>query len=301
MTLKTTPKDFFLHLAALITLYLSLISFLNLGFAIINHFFPDSLQYFDFGFTRVAIASLIILFPLHVYLSNLINKDIILIPEKKTLWIKKWSTYLTLFLTGAIIAGDLIILITTFLGGEISMRFIMKVLLVLLTASFVFYVYFYELKRIQVDKDMKWNYLWYGASIAVLIFLIGGFVASGSPFSERQRRFDDQRVQDLTTIQYQITNYYQSKNELPKTLTDLNDPLSSFQIPMDPESKQSYEYKNISTNSFELCANFNLPSRVQNQPAIAPGQIPSVFIHGSGRVCFLRTIDPAFYPPRTKN
>jgi hypothetical protein len=53
-----------------------------------------------------------------------------------------------------------------------------------------------------------------------------GFVIMGTPGQVRLYRFDDQKVQDLTNIQYQVVNYWQQKQKLPDTLADLNDALS---------------------------------------------------------------------------
>ena len=305
-TTKTTPKDFFLTLGALITLYVSIVSFLSLVFGLINHYLPDAIGYFGdiLGTIRWTVSSLIILFPLFVYLSHLINKDIVVNPAKKNLWIKKWSTYLTLFLTGATIATDLIILINTFLGGEITLRFVYKVVAVLITALFVFSYYLYELKAIPTLNDKKVKLYTIIASVLVLISIVAGFLSVGSPFDERARKFDDQRVSDLSSIQYQIVNFYQKKGTLPQVLNDLNDPISSFIVPVDPVTKLPYEYKQTNQNTFEVCAVFALPSRdVQNGRTImiAPADSFQSFTHGAGNTCFSRTIDSQLYPPSVKS
>lgn len=299
---KTTPKDFFLNLGALICLYFSLISFLNLIFAIIDKYLPDAVSGYDFGLytIRWTISILIILFPLYIYLSRLIHADIYRIPEKKNLWIRKWSSYLTLFLTGATIAVDLIILINVFLGGEITVRFVAKIISVLIVSALVFAYGLYDLRRVDIGEKSRLLAISIIASIIVLITIVIGFMAAGSPFAERNRRFDNQRVQDLTSIQYQITNYWQKKGALPLSLSDLNDPLSSFTIPRDPENKTMYEYATKDATHFELCATFSLPSSTdasQTYPAYPDNaEMSNQFAHGAGRTCFDRGIDPALYP-----
>ena len=181
-SVKTSPKDFFLTLGALITLYISVISFLSLVFGLINHYLPDAISYDDIlGTIRWTVSSLLILFPLFIYLSFLVNKDIIIAPEKKNTWIKKWSTYLTLFLTGATVATDLIVLIYTFLGGEITLRFVLKVVVIFITALFVFSYYLDELKNVPKKKDKKVKLYTIIVSVFVFVSIIVGFISVGSP------------------------------------------------------------------------------------------------------------------------
>ena len=300
MPVKTTPKDFFLNLGAIVTLYVSTISFISLVYVIINHFFPDPLAYYyDGGLDTIrwTVSCLIILFPLHIFLVKLINKDIAAISERKHLWVKKWSVYLTLFLTGATVAVDLIILINFLLGGEITMRFILKVLVVLLTALYVFLVYLHDLKRTDYGKD-SWVVFATGVgTLLILASIITGFFIVGSPMSERDRRFDEQRVNDLRVIQdYIVHTYWTNTGTVPESLSELNDPVSSFMVPADPETDMPYEYRAVAPNAFELCADFSLPSRETTNAAQFEFDKNDSFQHGAGNTCFERTIDPKLYP-----
>lgn len=300
--IKTTPKDFFLNLGVIVTLYFSVISLINLVFAIINKYFPDAASYnfFEEGTIRWTISSLVILFPIFLFLSKLVNKDTSLVPEKKNLWIRKWSTYLTLFLTGATIAVDLIILLNFLLGGEITIRFILKVATVLLVALFVFMYYLHDLKRTDFHGDSKIKFMAWKASALVLIAIIGGFLSVGSPSEERERRLDNEREMSLSIIQGQVLNYWQKKKELPPNLEALQDPISSVMIPNDPETNQPFEYRPTGPLAFEICATFGTDSR--DRDAAAPSRaylmengLSTVFPHGEGRTCFERTIDPELH------
>ena len=51
--------------------------------------------------------------------------------------IKKWVVYIILFLSAIVIMVDLVALIRYFVSGEITARFILKVVVVLITASIV--------------------------------------------------------------------------------------------------------------------------------------------------------------------
>lgn len=313
---KTTPKDFFLRLGAIIALYVSVIALVNLAFSIINYAFPDQLAgYFYANTVAWPISLLIIFVPILYVLEWLIAKDITAQPEKKDIWIRRWSIFLTLFLTGLAIAIDLVTLINVYLNGEISARFGWKVFVVLVIATAVFKFYFFSLnenfKRAQLAK--KFN-AWAGI-VLVLAAIVSGFLVVGSPTKQRNIRFDNQRVNDLQNIQWQVVNQWQQKEKMPATLADLKDSISGYQIPKDPETKASYEYSVKGPMSFELCANFALKAEDLSGrggyygrgggmigydtaiPYPAPGGVNEDWKHEAGRTCFTRTIDPQIYPP----
>jgi len=317
MNNKTTPKDFFVQIGATISLYVSVIALISLAFDVVNRLLPDQLNnYWSANSIIYPISMLVVLVPVIYVLEWLVARDISKFVEKKDTWIRKWRIYLTLFLTGATIAGDVVALINVYLNGEISSRFIWKVLIVFVVTSAVFKYYFFS-----INENMYWAKLvkktvptW--GIILTLAAIVGGFIIVGSPAQQRAVRFDQQRVSDLTNIQWQIINYWQKKQVLPAALSDLNDPISNFSVPVDPDTSAAYEYsaKGITgakTPSFELCANFGTDSvdssangkmQVRSMP-IDPayvgkniaGQNDS-WSHGIGRVCFERTIDTALYP-----
>ncbi len=309
--IKTTPKDFFLHLGATIALYIGVGTLINLSFTIINFYFPDSLAGYFFG-NSVAwpISMLIVLIPILYVLEWLIVRGYTTDPDKKNLWIRKWRIYLTLFLTGALLAGDLIALINTYLSGEISTRFIFKIVIVLLISGAVFKYYFFS-----INENMKWaryakKVVPYFGIALVLVAIIIGFIAVGSPSKQRNLRFDNQRVSDLQTIQYQIVNYWQQKGKLPMTLASTSDSISGFIIPTDPESKNVYGYSVKNTTTFEVCSTFSLPYQdTQGKGSYGSISVPYAvdmaypsygldgnWKHDAGLVCFERIIDPEKYP-----
>ncbi|MFA6445689.1 MAG: DUF5671 domain-containing protein [Candidatus Paceibacterota bacterium] len=147
---KTTAPDFFLYLGVIIGLYASVISLIALLFELINKWLPDVTTYYDLSGSgmRFPIAVLIIFFPVFMYLSRMSTKAIVLAPEKKEMWIRRWFSFLTLFVAGLTIAIDLAVLIYNFIGGEdLTLRFVLKVVVVLVVAAVIFRYYLYELRR----------------------------------------------------------------------------------------------------------------------------------------------------------
>ncbi len=300
--MKTTPKDFFLHLGAIATLYISAISLITLLFQIVNVAFPDIVYGYVDPYSsgiRWAIASLLIIFPLFILLSWLLEREYKQIPDKRTLPVKRWLTFFTLFLTGAAIAVDLIVLINSFLGGETTTRFFLKVAAVLVVTGGVFGYYLWDLRRNVVPGDKRPKIFAIVAVVAVVASIVGGFLIMGSPTTQRELRLDEQKIGNLQEIQSQVTYYWQMKRVLPAKIEDLNSSLTGFYAPTDPETGMNYEYKKVSDLSFELCADFN---REASQTASTAAYYPKIgaatenWQHGVGRTCFTRTIDPALYP-----
>lgn len=155
--LKTSPKDFFIHLLSILSLYFSAISFLVLIFQYINILIPDVLTdnyYSESGYLsnlRWSLASLIIVFPVYLITNWFLNKSYNQLPEKRSLKIRRWLIYFTLFATALTIIGDLVSLLYTFLNGEITMRFVFKVLTVWFVAGSIFTYYFWDLKIHQTE------------------------------------------------------------------------------------------------------------------------------------------------------
>lgn len=301
---KMTPKDFFMYLGTAVSLYASAGALLAILFSIINTLLPDALfpQYMSSWATsgmRFAMSTLLVAFPLYIVLAWLIRKDIARDIQKYQLSIRKWFVYFTLFIAGATVAGDVIALVNTYLGGEISARFIWKMLSVFVVAGIIFAYYFYDLRRAS-SGDTKVNKTLIAlAIIGVVGVVVWGLIVAGSPSQVRALRFDEQRVNDLSGIQWQVTSYYQNHAVLPTGLESLTDTLSGYSAPVDPQSKESYEYKVLSPLSFELCATFTQSNidTVKTVPAYyGPGEMNGNFTHDAGRVCFERTIDPLSYP-----
>jgi hypothetical protein len=309
MPKRNIPRDVFLHLLAIVTLYWSAVSFVTLLWQYINYFFPDVLnQYNYFAFTgpiRFAVASLIIVFPVFVLISWYLNKIYAREAVVRESKIRKWLIYLTLFIASLVIIGDLITVINFFLGGEITTRFILKALSVLLVAVVVFWYYLDDVRRESPTKLAK--YFAWATGVVILGVVIGAFFIVGSPATARLMQFDLQKISDLQGIQYQIVNYWQSKEKLPATLSDLNDPISNFKVSVDPQSGISYEYniKDAISLSFELCATFNKEGTDMYASSAAPASVPvkgfaDSWQHPAGHYCFERTIDRQLYPPFSK-
>lgn len=299
--IKTGALDFFLHLGVVVVLYITVGFLLNLLFTVINTAYPLIDSYYYTPSISFPVAALIVLFPVFILLSWLTYRSYDADSNKKQLSVRKWLTYLTLFVTGAIIAGDLITVIYYFLDGrDFSTSFVLKALSILIVAVIVFGYYLNDLRDKIVSSQRKiWAIV---AGILVLGTIVAGFSVIGSPKTQRLIRYDQQKLSDLQNIQSQIIQYWQTKGSLPTDLDAMKDSLSYFNIPTDPQTKTSYIFNVLSATSFELCANFNLDSndnksRSRLSKAYYAGDPNNEnWLYKSGQSCFQRTIDTQRYP-----
>src|SRR6185503_6005191 len=156
-------------------------------------------------------ASLIVFFPLYLYLMRVIRKDIAAEPSKNELWVRRWLIVLTIFVAGLTVAGDLVALVNYFLGGDLTTRFLLKVAVVLLVAAGVLMHFIADMRGYWKEFPERARMVGWGAAAVILLTIIAGFFIMGTPGQVRLNRFDDQKVSDLQNIQYQIVNYWQQK------------------------------------------------------------------------------------------
>jgi hypothetical protein len=269
---------------------------------------------------RTSLAVLMIFFPLFLAISYFWNKYIKFDIGNADKVIKKWIIYLIIFLASLTIVIDLVTLVRYFVSGEITSRFIWKVFSVLVIAFIAGFYYLSVLKN-QDNVSYKKRNIVVGilSSLIVLFSIVYAFSVMGSPKTQRNLRFDQKRVQDLQNLQYQVINFWQQKESLPKNLDELKNPISAVVIPLDPDFEKGlmYEYKKIENKKFELCATFSLASPkgwisdnyndnlpIKSSPAspkITPFEPKNEsWKYDIGKTCFERTIDPDLYPPYPK-
>ncbi len=143
-------RDAFFHLLTFACLYTCVISLFMLFFTYIDNALPDAAvdSYFtdDFSGVRWSLAALIVSYPLFFFLSRKMLQEMRTHPEKAWSGVRRWLTYLTLFIAALVMLGDGITLLYNLLQGELSLRFILKVLVVLLLSGCTFTYYFLALR-----------------------------------------------------------------------------------------------------------------------------------------------------------
>lgn len=153
-----SARDAFLYLVVFSTLYMSAVNFGGLVFDLINRAFPDPVldapgTYRASGQgMRWAISTLIVSFPVFLYVSRVVARDVARDPRKRASAVRRWLTYLTLFIAASVVIGDLIVLVNSALSGDLTIRFVLKVITAGLIAGLIFGYY---LRDLRVDEKVS--------------------------------------------------------------------------------------------------------------------------------------------------
>ncbi len=147
-----SAREVFHYLVLFAALYATAFNVGSLAFDAINRTFPDPLTdgaypWVNSSGIRWNIATLIVSFPLFVFMFRIVNEAIRKDPTKRDSKPRKWLTYLTLFLAGSALAGDLVTLVYNVLGGEITVRFLMKVAVVAVLAGGIFAYFLADMRK----------------------------------------------------------------------------------------------------------------------------------------------------------
>ncbi|KND47621.1 MAG: hypothetical protein AB201_01660 [Parcubacteria bacterium C7867-006] len=297
-TKKTNVKDLFLNLGAIVALYTVVISLINLLFAVINTAYPqitNGYNYYGSQSISWPVAILIIFFPIFVFLMWLLEKAYVSEPDRRNMGIRKWLSYITLFLAGIATAGDLVTVLYYFIDGqELTTGFLFKVLAVLVVALAVFVYYISDIRGKLNSNSRK---IWAGvASVIILGSIVWGFSVLGSPRTQRLLKYDEQKVNDLMTINSLVQSYYQMKASMPSKMEDLT-LVQYSQIPVDPQSGKAYEYNLIgqSAKAYELCAEFNIDSKTTKGVSASYPYQDISRVHPAGYYCFKLAIPVGQY------
>lgn len=307
-------------LSSTVEVVLNFFSFIALGvvatalgtlyYQIINNYFPDPLivRYGNIDVSpetiHYAIAALIITFPIYVFAVRLWFKRFREDEEKVETRLTKWFTYLVLLVSAVTIVGDLITAVFYLLQGEVTPRFFLKALTILVIAGTIFGFYFLERKKIQYRKDVPrsvFQQVGWVVSGLVVVAIVVGFVVGGSPSTARKQGFDTQRANDLRTIASCVSSFGMNQKRLPDTLQDLSQSgqysYCSGEL-ADPETEAAYEYRVIAPSTvlggiregeFELCANFTVDSQDASAGKSSHNPSDKWAEHGVGRNCDTET------------
>ena len=285
-------REAFLYLVSFIALYVSAISFGFLVFGLIDHTFHDPLTYRDrFPSTGEAtsIASVIVAFPLYLFLMKRLASEMAAEPEKRRSLVRRWLTYLTLVIAAGFILGDVIALLANLLTGDLAFLFLLKGLAILVVTACIFGFYLWDMRRsetLAVSANAT-NAL--RAFLGIVVLLVVACLAYsmfllGTPGEQRSLRFDEQRISDLKNISRNVDLYWETNQNLPESFDDMSGPRYSIFSIHDPESEEEYEYRVIEEVAYELCAIFTTDSAEIRSPDLRFSE--EAWAHGIGRTCF---------------
>ncbi len=292
-----SAREAFIYLITFSTLYSSAFSLGSLVFLLIDYAIPDPAarqwSHMLVDGIRWSASFLLISFPAYLWFTRVTHLATRRDPEKRSSKIRKWLTYLTLFVAAAVLLVDLVTVVFNLLAGDLTLRFMLKVLTVGAIGGSVFGYYTWDLRR---DDEPSGEKAAQGAglrlvagavSFAVLAALGAGLWVAGNPSEQRALRLDDQRESHLDAIAGAVDLYWDQHESLPESLQALSRERGvRLQSIEDPETGAVYEFRALGERRYELCATFD----AQDQPAdVRRGVLrrgTRFWEHGAGRTCF---------------
>jgi hypothetical protein len=139
-------RDAFYYLLNFITLGFWTVALGQIFYRLIAYWIPDSTQSPYYGSLRDDLAwqaaTVIVAFPVFLFVHSLIQRELRARPDLYDSGIRRWLTYLTLVVAAIIVLTDAAWFIEALIRGEVTLRFILDslVLLVLGGGVFVYYL-----------------------------------------------------------------------------------------------------------------------------------------------------------------
>lgn len=282
----SNAQDFFLYLVTFLSLAFVAFGEGSILFGFVDKFVTNlemrTYQAFNQEAVKFGIAALIIAGPIFFAISRIITKRINNQQISLESVVRKWLTYIVLFFAAATIIGDLIALVINFLGGDYTGSFLLKVLVILLIAGGIFGYYFWDMRRTRAVSSINKKAMLACASVVAATFFAGFFIID-SPAISRQKKLDQQTVNNMQSIDSSVQNYFSEAGKLPQNL----DQLQSTKFSIGTQNLKSITYKVQDTEIYQLCGDFqrsNLADETWQYEAFV-----NDWRHGGGNFCFTRT------------
>ena len=326
---KNTPREFVTYIGYIVSYLAVALSGMSFAFALLNVIFPEVGSYTSLGYTDVFSAlgiftTAVIVFLIMVHVVVRLVKQGGTNPESK---VRTWTLYIGQFIGYVTLAITLAIAIKYFFGGEFTVRFALKSLVVLLIGVDAVLFFRHELTR--TDSTPAWvsTVMSVVAGIILVVSIIGTFMYLGTPNIARSIKHDEQRVSDLQSLNSNIINWYQSRGTLPTDLAELKK-VDYYQEPRDPHYMQgrvyTYQVTDAKKLSYEICGTFDLGSdnkfvvrkdratynnnnvygssvvalraTEDSSGPVSETNLDNPWHHGEAKHCYTKTIDTKQYP-----
>jgi uncharacterized membrane-anchored protein len=265
-------KFVFFYLLHLVSLGFMTVSFGIVIFQIINKNIADVIAAYsgsyDESALKFSISALLVSTPIYYAVSWFIQKSLFSGELKKDSAIRRWLTYLILFVSFLIFIGWLIAFVNNFLNGEVTMKFVLKTISVLVIAAAVFGFYLYDIKRADVEnKKDKILKIFFIASLAIIAAVfVYSFIVAASPSEARNRKLDAQVTNYFYTIDSCVDQYYREKSVLPADFKSMQSECSYLtdDFLKDDQTGQAFGYEIAGDTTYKLCANFRTSNLGKN-------------------------------------
>ncbi|MBL7058168.1 hypothetical protein ISS03_02405 [Patescibacteria group bacterium] len=290
-------KYTFLYFISLLSLVFSVMAVGNIVFQLINKHVIDIINVYGSMYSpdalKFALSSLIISAPVYYASVISIHKSLFSGKLDKDAAVRRWLTYFIIFVCGVVVIGWLIAIVYSILDGDLTWKFSLKTLTVIVIAATVGSYYFRDIKKEKVEKvkDNVAKIYLYATLVALLVVFVSGILFVESPRQTRLRKLDNLTIEKFERIGNSLNEYYNNNNRLPVKLEDLAVGviyLGDLDI-RSVDAGKIFEYRAFEGEEYKICAKFNLSNREElgsNRDFIS-----DVWPHGAEYTCFIKNIN----------
>ena len=286
---STRPREAFLYVVLFMALFVSAFNLGAVLFALIDLALPDPAGLPPVVIRevlRLSVAALLVASPVFAFVTRIVRRGVEAQPSARASRIRQQLTYLTLFIASCVLVGAVTAILYSFLGGELTARFVLKALTVTAIAGGAFGYYLRDLRDAERDArdaraPRRRDPLAAAAAVAVAAALVAGLVALGSPAGQRRERLDARRAQDLEAISRAVDRFEATRERLPTSLDELRRGSDTVVPILDPVTRETYGYQTGEGTAYELCAVFALATVDRDPRGARPFSR-----HEAGRHCF---------------
>lgn len=268
-------------------LFLYLLSFLSLGFlitGIISVYFQfinkivtedatDAIIYsghFDQDSLRFGISALIISFLVYYIILYFLNRKLVNEEIKQDSIIRKFITYLALFVFSAMSIGSLVTLLYNFLNGELSSKSLLKIIVFFLVSLFYLAFYLWEIRRKEFSQNIYLSLYFVSMAVSFSAIIIG-FSIVDSPRVTKEKKIDREIINSMNSMQYDIEDFYKDDNRLPESEKEV-------------KFRKNIQYKKTGNTTYELCSVFLQPAEKEDD------YYSENWSHPAGKYCFKKDV-----------
>jgi hypothetical protein len=303
-----SAREAFLHLVMFATLYIFTFDAGAILFAIIEWRLRDPAVDGALGalpVIRWALAGVITALPIFLWTTHVADRAIEREPEKRQSAVRRWLTYLTLFVAALVLIGNFNTIVSGALSGELGGRTLLKCLVVFAIAGAVFGHYLLGSRREEAEAETPARRVrWIGrlGLAGTVLTVVAGLVLSGAPSHSRVRELDARRLDALRQLGESVDVYYDRSGRLPHSLDDvMTVPGVTFASVRDPETHARFGYQRVDSLRYRLAATFAGADTLRPDGSV----IEERWRHGRGQVWFDRAAfpnrpgyaGPGAYPP----
>lgn len=294
MPSKNSAKITFFYLLSLFGLVFTALTTGMILFQIINKLIPDVINYsgrFSARQLRFAISAVIVASPVYYWMTSLIQKSLKKGELDQESQLRKWMTYIIIFVSAIVIIISLIGVINNYLSGDLTSKIVLKLLTTILISGIVLSYYLYNIKRDNFKKNTVVKIYFWSSLALVLIILVSGFLIADSPAKVRNMKYDAEIIRDFNTISHEINSYNIRNSKLPEDLEELENNTEFIKISnyiKNEETREVYEYKVINDTEYELCATFRESNLDDNQDR---DYMYEEWPHEKGNKCFKKKVN----------